>query len=1142
MPGMPDQPTLHLVDSRRAASVSFAPPDPVTLAFSGRGAAGRPIAVGPGRAVAAPDGSVPAEARGRMSYPIQPAKIQAPALREETLARTRLLDWLSVKIHSRVVFLVADAGYGKTTLLADFSRRTRLRTIWYRIDEEDRDWVGFLAHLVAAGREFDPEFAPRTAAILRSLEPGGPTREDAIETFLRELPTITGDGAALILDDFHLADEVADIRLIAREIVAHGPERLSVVFASRRPPAVPVAKLRSLGELAELGIADLRFSDSEVEQLFRETYHRPLEPDVLAELASRTEGWAASLTLVQAALRERSPAETRAFIRGLSGARDELHDYLAEEVVGDLSEMHQRFLMQTSILQRVTPELAQVATGMSAIEVQSMMSEAERLGMLGRRSNRRSATQGYHPLVREFLEERLRAAVGTQGEAALHLQVARWAEHSDWHSAAFHYAAAADWVGVESVIGTHAEKIVASGAFAAAAAFIRDLSPDQHSAYADVILSRLASVEGDVASVAELAQRASNKDPDNDLVAANLLTARMLEGSMTDALKMAERLSATAGSSLLRDVGNATVSLLDSSLAGDLRAAASVCEDLAETSERGGLDHFEGVSWLNAALMRRAQGNLERARYCAQRSIDALSRSSSGRELASAHFVLGSIQAFQGNLFLGRATINAAGAPLRSAARDEYLVELAELEASLGDSEAAERALAEGPYASPDASAMARELVGGILLLRAGRFDAAARHLQGIWTDVPAPSPGFQSHRHALEAVALRLAGDPRASQKANEATAFASAQGARPWLALATLAATAGTSDFSFAIVSMTAECRFVLTMGAELLARNLGALDEAAASVIAEVAATAPERWRPALRVEISQKNPSRLAAARLLDEIGDASDILRLRAVAREPRQSTSDRLLGRRLARRLAHQAHVADLGRVSISIGGTVVGTGDIRRKVLALLCFLLTRPKWTAAREEVMDALWPDADPSAAVNSLNQTVYFLRRVFEAEYSEETTAGYVHQDSDLVWLDRELVTSQSARCMELIATFEKNRDPVAAESLAQMYGGRFALDFAYEDWSQDFREWLHVAYLHVVETQVRLDMNAGNYARGLSIARRALQVEPRNDELELSLLRLLRGTGSHAAAAEQYTRYADVLRDDLGVEPPGPDAV
>src|SRR5512144_284591 len=400
---MPDHPPLRLVDRRRSASVSFAPPDPVTLGPRGRTPTRAPIAVGPGRAVIAEPDRVRAEPGSGVTYPIQPGKIQAPALRDETLARTRLLEWLDVKIHSRVVFVIADAGYGKTTLLADFSRRTRVRTIWYRIDEDDRDWVGFLAHLVSAGREFDPEFAPRTAAILRSLEPGGPTREDAVETFLAELPSIAGDGAAIIFDDFHLADEINDIRSITKEIVARGPERLSIVFASRRPPAIPVAKLRSLGELAELGIADLRFSEGEMEQLFRETYGRPLEPDVLAELARRTEGWAASLTLVQAALRERSAAETRSFVRSLSGARDELHDYLAEEVVGELPEVQQQFLMRTSILQRVTPELAQVASGLDAVEVQSMITEGERLGLLGRRAKRRPAEQRYHPLVREFL-------------------------------------------------------------------------------------------------------------------------------------------------------------------------------------------------------------------------------------------------------------------------------------------------------------------------------------------------------------------------------------------------------------------------------------------------------------------------------------------------------------------------------------------------------------------------------------------------------------------------------------------------------------------------------------------------------------------------------------------------------------------
>src|SRR5205085_7699374 len=93
-----------------------------------------------------------------LEFPVQISKVQAPPLRDETLARDRLLDWLSVKIHRRVVLLTAEAGYGKTTLLADFSRRTRLRMLWFRLDRGDRDWVGFLAYLVAAVRIHVPDF------------------------------------------------------------------------------------------------------------------------------------------------------------------------------------------------------------------------------------------------------------------------------------------------------------------------------------------------------------------------------------------------------------------------------------------------------------------------------------------------------------------------------------------------------------------------------------------------------------------------------------------------------------------------------------------------------------------------------------------------------------------------------------------------------------------------------------------------------------------------------------------------------------------------------------------------------------------------------------------------------------------------
>ena len=124
---------------------------------------------------------------GMSEYPVQVSKVQAPPLREETLARDRLLEWLSVKIHRRAVLLIAEAGYGKTTLLADFSRRTRLRVLWFRLDRGDRDWVGFLAYLVAAVRIHVPDFGASTSALLRETASAAPPLDSVLETFLREL-------------------------------------------------------------------------------------------------------------------------------------------------------------------------------------------------------------------------------------------------------------------------------------------------------------------------------------------------------------------------------------------------------------------------------------------------------------------------------------------------------------------------------------------------------------------------------------------------------------------------------------------------------------------------------------------------------------------------------------------------------------------------------------------------------------------------------------------------------------------------------------------------------------------------------------------------------------------------------------------
>jgi DNA-binding SARP family transcriptional activator len=229
--------------------------------------------------------------------------------------------------------------------------------------------------------------------------------------------------------------------------------------------------------------------------------------------------------------------------------------------------------------------------------------------------------------------------------------------------------------------------------------------------------------------------------------------------------------------------------------------------------------------------------------------------------------------------------------------------------------------------------------------------------------------------------------------------------------------------------------------------------------------------------------------------------------------------------------------VEDLGRVEIRVGSSIAPGTDLRRKVLGMLCFLLTRPGFSATRDEVIDALWPDMSPDVAVNSLNQTVYFLRRVFEPNYKDDLSAGYVHHSSDVLWLDPDLVSSRSRMCQELIESLGNEPTADQVETLSGLYQDRFALDFAYEDWAVPFRSSLHVSYLQIIEAAVTRDMSSGHHQRAIRLARHALEIDPTVESLELLLLRLYRTTGAHAAAAEQYLHYSAFVRDELGIEPP-----
>ena len=1073
-------------------------------------------------------------------YPVQLSKVQPPPLREETLARDRLLDWLSVKVHRRVILLTAEAGYGKTTLLADFTRRTRLRVLWFRLDRGDRDWTGFIAHLVAAVRIHAPDFAPSTRALLRETATSAPSLDAVLETFLRELAALPPDPTALVFDDFHLVDDAAEIRHVVRELLTRGPERMCLVFASRREPPIRLARLRALGEVAELGTDDLRFDVAETERLFRETYEMRLEPSLLAELSRRTEGWAASLQLVRAALHDRDPGQVRTFISSLSGAEGHLYEYLAEEVIGELPDNLQQFLMRTSVLETVDLTLGPVAAGVSADDAVRLIEEGERHGLFGKGGSRARHVVRAHPLVRDFLKARLARSVGTDGMRQIHRRVAEAAASDDWRIAARHFIDAGDEARAEHVIAGAIERVMANGAYTAAQDLVSELADQQiqTTPLALVLRSRLAFQRADPQEGLVLAEAASRTDPNSDAVLLNLVHARTVAGDLTGAIEASERLIASAHGALSA-IGRAFQKVLDASVDGSLDIAE---RDLVELASRFRADdqlHYLGVSLQDIALIRFARGDAEGAIQSADEAIDALSVTSAGVELVAARLARAQALALLGDIGEARSEVDRAEELAPPGQAVEVAAEIGFLEAFFGEGPRAQQRVQDATRSVAPQSDIAEQAIYGraLVSIADGRYDDAAIDVSLLRFGEPGTAVMLEARRHLLRGLVGFLRGRDSAAAEVRAGTDLATRQGGWLWVEYGRLLealAKLGT-DPSPAVVAAARRDPAVLGMLAEAIVARLRDLSPDAAGAVAEAAQVRPWRWRAPIRRSLLSASPEESsAAARLLELIGDVTDVARLSDAGRRLRGRQGGRL-GYSLARRLAQPVLVQDLGRVRISRGLITTDGRDVRRKVLALLCLLLTRPRMALTREEVVDSLWPELEPSSALNSLNQTVYFLRRVFEPEYAEELSPGYVHQDGETIWLDAELVDSTSRRCLEIIRSMPAEPTAEGALALAAEYEGRFALDFAYEEWSSAHRDGLHASYLRVIEHAIRLDMASGHLARATFLAERAAESDPDSEEIQVSLTRLYRQSGAYAAAAEQYGHYSQLMKD-LGVDP------
>jgi LuxR family transcriptional regulator, maltose regulon positive regulatory protein len=374
-------------------------------------------------------------------------KLFRPDPRHQTVERTRLHDLLRQGCSLPLTLVVAPAGWGKSTLVADWLRQDRVSAGWVSLDGGDNDPHRFWRYLLLAAGQ-----AGRAAGIaaLRRLDAAkSDVLRDVLPTFINEV-TSSGAPLVLVLDDYHLITS-AQVHASVAALLDRCPPQLHLVLITRADPPLPLSRLRVRGELSELRAEHLRFSLDEAREFFGGRLGTQLPEQDVHRLVARTEGWAAGLQL--AALRLKDRADPSAFIERFTGADWHIVNYLGEEVLTSQPPRVREFLLVTSVLNRMCAPLCNALTGRA--DGAELIDEVNRGNLFLIPLDDERHWFRYHHLFGGLLRHEL-ARTAPQQPSALHRQAAQWyADNGDPAEAIGHAISSGDGSLTRGLVAAH---------------------------------------------------------------------------------------------------------------------------------------------------------------------------------------------------------------------------------------------------------------------------------------------------------------------------------------------------------------------------------------------------------------------------------------------------------------------------------------------------------------------------------------------------------------------------------------------------------------------------------------------------------------------------------------------------------------